>query len=204
MTRNRAREKGSVAIIVAVSAMLMMLIAGAAIDYGRYFYVESALQSSLDAAAIAVGRENFDSDAPKAEVEATLTPLAQRVFDANAQLSPGLVTVSPVSVTYTPRSGKAPDSFLLTLDASIPTSFMQMVGRRELALRLTSGLQPPQPGPVDLALVLDTTDSMGSPPRSGGDTKIATLRKAATDLVNTVMASGSSNINVGTYPIRPS
>lgn len=196
----RRDTRGSVAVIVAFAALILVLIAGAAIDMGRLFYVRSALQSSLDAAALAAGRSSYDSTKSKEVVEAQLTKVAQGVLNANVQLSPTLVTVGPVRVSYTPPTGLAPDSMRLTLSADMPTAFLQVFGTRNIHIDLATGLQPPQPGPIDLALVLDVTSSMGDPPKGGGEAKIATLQAAATALVDQIMTANIRTVQIGVVP----
>ena len=97
-------SRGSVAIIFALSAMVLITLAGAAVDFGTAHYVKSSLQGSVDSALLAASKESvFPTDVAK--TQAKLTPVAQRMFDANNRLSSDLVTVQPLTVTYTPPVG---------------------------------------------------------------------------------------------------
>lgn len=196
-------QKGSVAVIVAVSTMILIMIVGAAIDLGTATHVRSSLQGAVDAASLAAGKADPVVDPqgmPKvAETQEALRVVAQNVFNANNAVS-RLATVDPVKITYTAPVGITPDTVLISISARMPTTFLSIFGIGSLDIAVESKSQRPQPGPVDLVLVLDTTASMAASPASGGQRKIDTLKVAATQLVNQVMASGSANIQVGVVP----
>ncbi len=200
MTRFWQDKRGSVAIIVAVSAMLLVVIAGAAVDFATAYYVRVSLQSTLDSASLAAGRLDINPTDSITRKQQQLTAEARNVFNANLDLSPGLVTVQPLQVNYTPPVGTTPDTVTVSVEASIPTNFLRIVGIPQFSLTVSSRSQRPQPGPIDLVLVLDTTTSMNDPPATGGDRKLTTLKQAVNLLVNQVMASGSANIQVGVVP----
>lgn len=193
-------KKGSVAVIVAISVAVLVLIAGAAIDFVTARHVRVSLQNSLDSAALAAGRYNMNSSDSKNVTEQKLTAEAQTVFNANFKLSPRLVTVQPLTLTYTPPVGIIPDSVLVSVAASMPTNFLHLAGIPQINFNIQSKSQPPQAGPIDLALVLDMTLSMANSPAAGGDPKVTTLKKVAKELVEEIMRSGSSDIKIGVVP----
>jgi Flp pilus assembly protein TadG len=82
-------KRGSVAIIVAVSAMLLVVIAGSAVDFATDCYVRGSLQSAVDSASLAAGRLNIDPKDSISVKEQQLTDEARNVFSANLDLSPG-------------------------------------------------------------------------------------------------------------------
>ena len=197
-------SRGSVAIIFALSAMVLITLAGAAVDFGTAQYVKSSLQGSVDSSVLAAGKSNVDYNAPLSTTEANLRIVAQRMFDANNRLSSDLVTVQPLPVTYTPRvlppAGLESDKVLVSLSARMPTTFMFLVGVDNFDFTIEAQAERPQPGPIDLALVLDTTGSMSDKPAAGGsETKITTLKAAALALVNDLMAVPDVQIGVVPY-----
>jgi len=196
-------QKGSVAITVAVSAMVLIMIIGAVIDFGTAIYVRSSLQNAVDAAALAAGKADPVLDAngvPKvAETESAFLVVAQKMFDANSRVA-RLATVDPVRITFTAPVGTTPDTVTISVEARMPTNFLRIVGIPQFNLTVSSKAQRPQPGPIDLVMVLDTTGSMNDPPAAGGVPKLTTLKQAVNLLVNQVMASGSANIQVGVVP----
>jgi Flp pilus assembly protein TadG len=194
-------KRGSVAVIVAVSAMLLVVIAGAAVDFGMAQYVKSSLQGAADSAALAAGKSDVDPKADQSKTEANLKTLAQRVFNANNGLSSDLVTVQPLTVTYTKPVGVTSDKVLVSLSASMPTNFMFLAGIRNFNFTIEALVERPQPGPIDLALVLDTTGSMASKPAAGGsETKITTLKVAVLALVGDLMKDSNVNVQIGVVP----
>ena len=194
-------KRGSVAIIVALSAMLLVVIAGAAVDFATAYYVRVSLQSSLDSASLAAGRLDINPNDTIARKQQQLTAEARNVFNANLDLSPGLVTVQPLQVDYTPPVGTTPDTVTVSVEASIPTNFLRIAGIPQFNLTVSSKAQRPQPGPIDLALVLDTTGSMSRVPAVDGfEPKLTTLKTAARELVEKLMAMGSPNIQLGVVP----
>ena len=50
-------QSGSMASVLALSAVPLMLAGGAAVDYGNWVAVEARLQAAVDAAALATARE---------------------------------------------------------------------------------------------------------------------------------------------------
>ena len=200
MNRFWQDKRGSVAIIAAVSAMLLVVIAGAAVDFATAYYVRGSLQSAVDSASLAAGRLNIDPKDSIPVKEQQLTAEARNVFRANLDLSPGLVTVEPLEVSYTPPVGTTPDTVTASVAASISTNFLHIVGIPQLSLTVNSETQRPQPGPIDLALVLDTTASMDQTPTAGGsEKKITTLKTAALELVGDLMKVPSVQIGVVPY-----
>jgi Flp pilus assembly protein TadG len=193
-------KRGSVAVIVAVSAMLLVVIAGAAVDFATAYYVRVSLQSALDSAALAAGRADVDPIDSNDVTEQKLTAEAQSVFNANFKLSPRLATVQQLQVSYTPPVGITPDNVLVSVTADMPTNFLHLAGIPKFDFNIQSKSQPPQAGPIDLALVLDMTLSMKDPPATGGAAKVDTLKTAAKDLVHETMRSGSSDIMIGVVP----
>lgn len=196
----RKHEKGAVAIVVALSMMALVLIVGGVIDVSRAIYARETLQHAADAGSLAAGRETLDPTATQTNKERQLAAAAQKLIDANLASSTDLVTAQPATATYYPMVGTAADSVKITLSGSTPTAFAKLIGFESFDFTIESTAQFPQPGPIDLALVLDTTRSMAAAPASGGVSKISTLQAAAKDLVNQLMIASNPNIQVGVVP----
>lgn len=199
----RTGEKGAVAVTVAIFIIALLLVAGAAIDVGRALYARSVMQRVADSASLGAGLEDIDPDDPLPDKEKQLRDAAQTLIDANNHLSPELARTQAITVSYTPPTGTAPDELQLTIPFLVSTEFLKIMGIREISLSVSSTTQLPQGGPLDLALVLDTTASMKDPPKAGGERKIDTLKAAATDLVDEVMRNASgdqTDIRIGVVP----
>ncbi len=90
------------------------------------------------------------------------------------------------------KNNKGSGSFTVEVDGAMKTSFMKLAGISDLDLTAISEVKRGSSGPLEMVLALDTTYSMSA------NGKIDTLKTAATDLVNTVMAGG--NVKVGVAP----
>jgi Flp pilus assembly protein TadG len=196
----RHDERGAVAVLVAVCMILLVVVAGAAIDFGRVYYVQSSLQGTLDSAALAAAVTPLPSSMRQTEIDAALSKVANDYFASNISQSSALVSTSGLTTSYDPADQSGGDSVHISLSAAVPTGFLSLIGINEVSFALTSEAERRQQGPIDLALVMDTTQSMASAPSGGGDSKIKSLKAAATSLVMQVMASGSANVKVAVVP----
>lgn len=179
--RFRTDRRGNFATIFALSAIPLVVAAGAAIDISRAYIVENRLNAALDAAALAVGGAT-------GKTQAQLEEIAQAYFDANYPAGklgvPGAVTVV--------QSGS---DVMLTASAELPTSLMGIVGIDTLDVGASSQVTR-QGRKLELALVLDVTGSMSS----GG--RMTALKDAAKLLLQILEDSGApaGEIKVSVVP----
>lgn len=160
--RRLARDRrATVAMTFALSSIPLVIGTGVAVDLSRAYVVETRLQNALDAAALAVGSS--------AGSQATLQTIAEKFFARN-------YPADKLGVPATPLLTVGSGTIHLSAQATMPTSFMAIVGKTSItvhgeveALRKNTG--------VEVALVLDVTGSMAG-------TKIQNLRDAASDLVD--------------------
>ena len=168
--RFRTDRRGNFATIFALSAIPLVVAAGAAIDISRAYIVENRLNAALDAAALAVGGAT-------GKTQAQLEEIAQAYFDANYPAEklgvPGAVMVV--------QSGS---DVILTASAELPTSLMGIVGIDTLSVGASSQVTR-QGRKLELALVLDVTGSMSS----GG--RMTALKDAAKLLLQILEDSGA-------------
>jgi Flp pilus assembly protein TadG len=189
-------RRGGVGIIFALSAMVLIVVAGAAIDFGRATYARNDLQSAVDSAALAAGREVISPTDTSEQITAQQKAVAERWFQLNLRLPLG--TVGPLQLAYTPGTGLNPGSTQVSVSATVPTVFLQLIGVKEFKLNVSAVTQRATTGPLDLVLVLDTTNSMAV------SNKFSTLKTAAVDMVNEVMqyntAAAPEIVRVGYVP----
>jgi Flp pilus assembly protein TadG len=178
-----AHEKGTVAIISAISIVALLLAAGMAIDYVRRDRAMVALQSAADAAALAAG----------ASEKVGIGDLKKIVKDDLALND----TSGNVSHLDDPEIeiDKVTGDITVSVTGSIDTSLMSIVGINKMDLGASASVRRGSVPPLEIALVLDTTYSMyGS--------KISTLKTAATNLTKTVLTGKNTKVGVvpfGTY-----
>jgi Flp pilus assembly protein TadG len=155
-------RRGNVAILFGFALIPLLIGMGAAVDYGRALLVRERMADAADGAALAIGSW---PDLTQAEQ----TTKAQQFFDANYPPST-LGTVGKLNVSY---SG---DDITVGVSGTVPTTFMAVANIDHIDVGVTTTVTKKQNN-IELALVLDTTGSMGQ----GG--KLGALQSAAKQLV---------------------
>lgn len=178
-------DSGSVAVITALSAVALIGMVGAAVDYARVINAQSRTTAALDAALL-VGGRTLQTD-PDGTAEA----LAAAELYFNQQAERGL-PIDDVQVTFTLEDNDTTISGRAV--AKIFTPFMSVVGtpslpiiadsKATLAIGSSKGTSN-----LEISMMLDTTGSMcddGNGPCTRG-TKIDALKSAANDLVDIII-----------------
>ena len=179
-------ENGMTLPMLAISMVAITGMVGMAIDTARMQLVQSKLQFSLDAAGLAAG---------STVSTATLQTEVQKYLNANfngymgASLSGVGATVDSTNTIIT-----------LTATASLPTTFMAVVGVTTITITAHSTISRAVTG-LELVLVLDNTGSMANA-AGGGVSKLQALKTASTTLINTLFASNppAGKLWVGVVP----
>lgn len=181
-----ASRRGSVLPIVSLAIVTLVGLAGAAIDTGRGQLLHLKLSSSLDAAGLAAGSTVSTTN---------LNAEAAKYLDANFANYMGSTLTNLTVSTNTSNT-----VISLSAVATLPTTFMKVFGIETVTVRAESEITRAIKG-MELVLVLDGTGSMNNAIQGGG-TKIAALRSAATDLVDTLYGEETSieNFWIGIVP----
>lgn len=154
---------GSIAVTFALMLTTMLVATGLSIDYNRSVTVQAALQNDLDAAMLAAAQKSEDIDEIKS--------FAQHFLGDNWHNKYGVTGTVAVNVT------KPEDNLLLgSILVKVPTTFMAIAGKSEVDIAVESEIQMAA-GNIEVALVLDVTDSMIG-------TKIEALKDSATSLID--------------------
>lgn len=182
ISRFRKDRRGAVAVVVAMTAVAMMLFVGVAIDSTRAYYVKDVLQKSLDSAGLAAGA-TLDAQYLQAD--------AQEFFNANFA-SMGATAVLDSFNVNVDSSGNV---ISLSATATMETSFMALGGIQTVTVAASTEVTR-ETGSMEVVLVMDNTGSMSS----GG--KLDAMKTAATDLVNILFGSETvhPNLWVGLVP----
>jgi Flp pilus assembly protein TadG len=218
------KREGNVALLFGLAAIPVVIGAGIAMDTARAYMVKTRLGAALDAAALAVGSQSNQSSA-------TLTANLQNYFYNNyCRKVPGGSSITSctstvanegsISVQATSDITAATVTYQAT--ATVPTTFMQLVGVNNLTVSVTSQTTK-FPG-MEVAVVLDNTGSMlcnGSATSSSGysncgpttsttdcvtqgasPSRICTLIAAAKQFVSTLQAAitGPQSIYISIVP----
>ena len=187
-------EGGSVALIFALVAMVLVIAVGIAVDYGRAGQHRERLQAALDSAVqMAAVMQGSTGDRQVAFKSA---------FDSQFGATPSVLSATPYLDLSVPGEVRG------TAQARVRTSVMGVVGYSEMTIGVTSvGILSKG---AEFMMVLDVSGSMKWPDMSGM-TRIDVLKQAATGLVDTAIAAAppaaslkfgyvpfTMNVNIGT------
>lgn len=181
---NYANEtKGNFGVIAAITAFVMVAGVAAAVDIGSAVSAKQRLQDTTDQIALYAAK-SLETD------QAALTQQAMDYFEFNYGDSD-----MPIVLNSITRDG---DTVNVDASTKIDTAFAQVMGFKELNVRTVSSSSYSDRG-LDIALVLDTTGSMGEE-SSGGGTKIETLKAAATNLIEQLDTGTPGKIRISVVP----
>ena len=166
-----ACRRGAVAIILAFAATMLVLAIGMGIDLWQAYAMKARLQSALDAAALAIASTDRTQ-----YTQAELNARTQAYFTANYPTS---ALGTPGSSTPTLSYGASPNIIDVTGTASIPTTFMRIVGINTLSVSATGQANAAWPY-INFYLLLDDSPSMA----------IAATGAGVTTMVNNTAAQG--------------
>lgn len=178
--RFRLANGGNVAVIFSIAILPIIGVIGAAIDYSRVNNARTAMQTALDTAALMISKDAAGL------TDAQITSKAQTYFNAlyNHPEANGV----QVTATYTPNTGSGA-TIVMTGSATMPTSFLKVAGYPTLDFNVGSTTTWGS-AKLRVALALDNTGSMAQ------DGKIGALRTAATNLINQLSATSTTDGDV--------
>ncbi len=166
-------ERGTVAIVFALTALFVSAAVGSAVDLGRMYAVREQMQSAVDASVLAAARVwQIESNPVVAETQGRL------YYDKNKS------RLAFSEVTQFSSDG-ARNAIVMQTRAVIPTPFLSIlrgaqtmtIEARAEALLASGGNSRTN---LEISMMLDVTGSMAG-------TKIGDLKAAAKDLVDIVV-----------------
>lgn len=142
-------QSGSVLIIVSVSMVVLLGMAGLALDMGRGYVTRARLVRAIDAGVL-TGARTLRKGQTTAEQQAFAVAAANGFVDGQGGVSLGIGF-----------SKNAEGEQTVTMSASqpMPTVLMHLLGKDELMISAVSAAAVP---PVDLVLVLDQSGSLST------------------------------------------
>ena len=146
LNRFHSDQRGSMAILVAFTAVPLIVAGGAAIDLERALNARTALRASLDSAALYAATLSDTSNS-------TLTSKAQAYMSAN-YLNNADATLSDFAIVNNGSTVTA------SAKVSLTTAFMGLVGINNITVGSVTTVVK-QGFNLEVALVLDNTGSMG-------------------------------------------
>jgi Flp pilus assembly protein TadG len=189
-------DEGAVAAIFALSLVALTVAIGLAVDYSRALACYDRTQSALDAATLAASKAAGDG---ASDTAATL--VAQKYFDA-AMTGNTDVTLTKLNVRIDPKTNEVQ----VRVSGRMRTMIGKVIGIDTINKNLLSAAVSASKD-IELGMMLDVSGSM-----KGG--KIAALKVAAKDMVDTLNAGGpnsrkarigivpySTSVNLGTFAL---
>lgn len=185
--RFRQAEEGTVAVIFGLTAFVVILMAGLAIDAGRVYHAATKMTSALDAAVLSAAKTMREGEFSDQEIG----QVAERYFQINIVGSgSNYAVIESLNATI----DRDANSVTLTLASHVPTVFARLVGIENFSVpRAATAIY--QSADIELALQLDVTGSMAGP-------RLADLKVAVRDLLDIMLPDeGTTNkVRVGLAP----
>lgn len=181
LQRFARNQDGSILPMVAILLTIMIVIAGAGVDYGRAIMVRSALANALDAAVLNVSKELSVTALSTNQVSAKL----KAAFEANLG-STGVTDVEIGDVTFVLDANAG--EITANTTAEIKTNFIFLGGIGPETIPVAVSSQSTYSSyDIELALVLDVTGSMGTDPSD-----LTALKTSAQQLVDILIPAGTT------------
>ena len=205
-TRFGRDAKGTVAVALGVSAIVLTAIVGGSVDFAQAYIARTKLQNAVDAAALAATSQYLQD--PSHNATAALT--TADVYFANTMQGWSGASASAVldQASFTVR---------MEGQVSVRTPFLSMLGISTLAINVrseASGTDALGSGrndnEVEMSLMLDVTGSMNQPSGSGSS-KLAAMQHSAKRMIDILipdtgaphakvaLAPFARSVNVGDY-----
>jgi len=177
ITRN---ESGSVAILFGLSAVVIIMAIGIAVDYARAHNARSHLQQLTDTAALAAARSDKKD---KEDLEA----VAKAFFESN-DIAHLVQEVTGFRLTLLPNNG-----IRVEVDGNVATTFTAIAGIRTIPIAVsTETLRNPNSA-LEIVFALDNTGSM-----SGA--KLSALKRVTEKIIDDVRSYDDVRAKFGLVP----
>ena len=174
-TEFAADERGSLTIFSLFLFVLILLIAGLAVDLARFESERVAVQNTLDSAILSASSLSQEADAE------TLV----KDYFAKAGLDPDGVTVVETQQLTGDGTGLVGRSVTASAPISMNTLFMSMMGIDELNGGSLGGAKEAVQN-IEISLIVDISGSMGR------NSRLTNLKVAAKEFVDVVMTDNPS------------
>jgi len=183
----RKETDGNVAVMFAICLFFIIGLLAVAVDLSNGFSAKQRLQDTTDAIALLAAKDK-SLDTP-----AKLEEAAQALYDATYPGQDGVRIV----IEDMQRNG---DEVVIVSKNNIDTYFAGIFNTSNLDVGVRSTAVYKEKS-LDIALVLDTTGSMGlSVDRRRGPSKLSGLKTAANGLIDTVEDMDNDNVRISVVP----
>ena len=193
LSRFLRHTKGQTALTFGIAALPLLIAVGSAVDYGRAVTARNGLQQATDATVLAIAHGYLSATSTTV---ALTVPTQTYLTGAMNSPAPSVVTVTANGVTGTLNAATLTNISLsqnntqVCIQSSmiIPAMIMTIVHYNYIAVGASACAQSGQT--YEVALVLDNSGSMAE--SAGGQSKMAALITAASQLVDILIPSSST------------
>ncbi len=180
-------DAGSLTIFSLFIFLMILMVAGVAVDMMRYENDRVGVQNTLDTAVIAATSLNQDAD-----TDEEVTALVKSYFE-KAGYDPDIVQVSPNIETPAGGTEETLRTVSARVDFSMNTAFMNMLGIDTLPGIVGGGAREGQQL-IEIAMILDISGSMQG-------RKLEDMKDAAQSFVNMVLTNnGTDRVMISIIP----
>lgn len=173
-------RSGNFAMTMGLMTLPLVLAIGFGVDHVRHVSAKQHLQDIADSASLAVA-------ASPEKDETKLRALADEMIAGNiAENRIENVSIAAIDIQN--------DRVDLSLEGDLPTYFMGLANIHTMEVKASALAIRAVTGSVEVALVLDNTESMNY------DNKIGTLKVAAADLVTQLHKSDGADVRIALVP----
>jgi len=165
-------RRGTIAVAFGLTAVASMLTVAVALDYTRAIASRAALQSAVDAVALRAMQEYSAGSRGTTLITSATSYLAAIVHDSSVSLDAGM-----------PALNGAGTAICASVTRVMPSTLMKVANINNINLHASACSSVSGAGTLEIALVLDTTGSMGNA-TSDGSTKIAAMKTAAGNFID--------------------
>lgn len=170
-------KKGNTGILLALSAVPLLIAAGSAIDYIGAVNLRTRIQAAVDATALAVARAETKTNDERIEI-------GQDYFKSNMDSD----------FTVEPDIKINPDSITVSINTERKTAFMRLAGIDEVPIDVMAEVTRAKSKNAEVVLVLDYSYSMVA------KNKYVSMRNAAGNLIDKLAESEVSSLKFGLVP----
>lgn len=170
-----SQERGSLTIFSLFIFMMLLFVAGMAVDMVHQEKQRVGLQNTVDSAILAASSMTQDSDP---------TDLVKE-YVSKAGYDPDTVTVTPIDVYSGNNAGLYSRTVSVDTHVTTDTMFMSMLGVTSLRSPVVGSAQEASEN-VEISLILDISGSMNWNSADPNNTKLEALKEAAKSFVDAV------------------
>jgi len=185
----RANQSGTIAIAFALGTLVVLVSAGAAMDFSRIVHTKVLMNDALDAALLSAGRDLADGKKVNAKFKLDFN----NFFFANIE---GRTSQADYFEITDFTADEATGEVSAEAKADLQMAFMGLFGKDKVTVSTRSEARFSS-DKIEIAMMLDVTGSMET------DDKIGSLKAAAKDAFDILLPNGGDNngkVRIGLVP----